>query len=127
MSYRFLLLPLLLTSALSATAADDKLSCTAQVEEADMQVWTCEYADNDLAAAYGALRHKLPPRAAALPSQLPPGNRIYPADAAFRYVKWISADEVVVAEEGRNGHLLLNKATLQRENGRIGIHWQSSE
>ncbi|MDO4694881.1 MAG: hypothetical protein Q4A62_09760 [Eikenella sp.] len=129
MSYRLLLLPLLLTAALSAAADDGKLACTAKVEEADMQVWECAYAADDLAAAYAALRHKLDARAAEWPPELPAGNRIIRPDddAFFRSVKWVSPNEVVVAEEGRGGNLRLNKATLQRENGRIAIHWLSSE
>lgn len=129
MSYRPFLLPLLLAAALSAAAADDKLACTAKVEEADMQVLECEYATDDLPAAYAALRHKLNTQVAEWPPELPPGNRIIRPDdeAFFRYVKWVSADEVVVAEEGRGGNLRLNKATLRRENGRIAIHWLSSE
>lgn len=129
MSYRPLLLPLLLASALSAAAADDKLACTAKVEDADMQVWECGYAADDLAAAYAALRHRLHPHTAEWPPELPAGHHIIrPDDEAFsRYVKWVSADEVVVAEEGRNGNLRLNKATLRRENGRIAIHWLRSE
>ncbi|EGY53697.1 hypothetical protein [Neisseria shayeganii] len=129
MSYRPLLLPLLLTAALNAAAADDQLACTAKVEEADMQVWECEYAADDLPAAYAALRHKLDAQADAWPPALPAGNRIIRPDddAFFRYVKWVSADEVVVAEEGRGGNLGLNKATLRRENGRIAVHWLSSK
>lgn len=124
------LLPTALLLALSlpaAAAGQADLHCTTQVDDADMQVLECTFARDDFAAAYRALLQKLPPRDAALPPELPPGNRIYPADEAHRYVKWVSKNEVIVAEEGLSGNLRLNKATLRRENGRIAIHWLRSE
>lgn len=93
MSYHPLLLPLLLAAALNAAEADDQLACAAKVAEADMQVLECEYATDDLAAAYAALPHKLDAQA-EWPPVLPTGNRIIRPDddAFFRYVKWVSTD-----------------------------------
>ena len=125
---RLLPTALLLALSLPAPAAGQTdLHCSAKVDNADMQVLECTFARDDLAAAYRALLQKLPPHDAALPQELPSGNRIYPADEAHRYVKWVSENEVVVAEEGLNGNLRLNKATLRREDGRIAIHWLRSE
>lgn len=118
---------LLALSLPAAAAGQADLHCSTRVNDADMQVLECTFARDDLAAAYRALLQKLPPHDTALPQELPPGNRIYPADEAHRYVKWVSKNEVIVAEEGLGGNLRLNKATLRRENGRIAIHWLMSE
>ncbi|MCP2040840.1 hypothetical protein L1281_001430 [Neisseria sp. HSC-16F19] len=123
---RLLPTALLLTLALPAAAHGQAgLDCTRKVSDPDMQVLECTFARDDFATAYRALLQTLHPQTAQLPQELPSGSRVYPADDAHRYVKWASADEVLVAEENNSGSFA--KATLRRENGAIAVHWVKAD